>query len=71
MSQSLFEVGVFNSSVRKAVESGRRHPDLADDWAEIHYLEIRAPDGDAAKAKIEKRYPPANGYVVTEVRQVA
>jgi hypothetical protein len=70
MSQILFEIGVFNAAVRRAVAEGERHRDLTDDWADIHYLEVRADDVDGAKAKIEKRYPAARGFVVTEVRRL-
>jgi hypothetical protein len=71
MSQQVFEAGVFNAAVRRAVDDGRHHPDLKDDWADVHYVEIRAADEPAARSKLESRYPAANGFVLTELRQVA
>jgi hypothetical protein len=62
-----FEVGVFNAEVRAALKDGERHKELHDEWADIHYIEVRAPDQGEARARIERRYPPALGYVVTGV----
>lgn len=66
----LYEVGVFNARVRAALAEGERHANLSDDWADIHYFEILATDEAGARSKIERRYPPANGYVITDVKQV-
>lgn len=66
----LFEVGVFNARVRAALAEGERHADLSDDWADIHYFEVFAFDEKGARSKIERRYPPANGYVITDVKQI-
>jgi len=35
-----FEVGVFNTEVREAVQDGAHHRFLDDEWANIHWVEI-------------------------------
>jgi hypothetical protein len=66
----VYEIGVFNARVRKALAEGARDVNLSDDWADIHYFEILAEDERGARTKIERRYPAANGYVITDVKQV-
>jgi hypothetical protein len=70
MEQHVYEVGVFNARVRKALAEGVRDVALSDDWADIHYFEILATDEQGARTKLGRRYPAENGYVITEVRQV-
>jgi hypothetical protein len=64
-----FEVGVYNSEVRAALKAGKRHRDLTDDWADIHYFDIEAEDAQAARQRMERKYPPDRGYVVDSVEQ--
>jgi hypothetical protein len=70
MQQNVYEVGVFNARVRQALAEGESDPSLSDDWADIHYFEIRADDESVARTKMERRYPPANGYVITDVKKL-
>jgi hypothetical protein len=65
----IFEIGIYNARVRGALKEGERDKHLSDDWADIHYLEIDAPDEEAARSKVEKRYPPQNGFVIAAVFQ--
>jgi hypothetical protein len=62
-----FEVGVFNQEVADLMAKGMRHKHLKDEWAEIQYIPISAASPDAARHKIERRYPPENGYIVASV----
>tara|TARA_E500000331_G_scaffold236807_1_gene227154 strand:- start:310 stop:528 length:219 start_codon:yes stop_codon:yes gene_type:complete len=64
-----YEVAVFNQAVRDAMKEGERHPFLKDDWADIHWIEVRAYSPDAARQKIEVRYPSFRGYVITEIQE--
>jgi len=64
-----YEVAVFNQAVRDAMKEGERHPFLKDDWADIHWIEVRAYSPDAARQKIEARYPSFRGYVITEIQE--
>jgi len=51
------------------MNEGERHPFLKDDWADIHWIEVRAYSPDAARQKIEVRYPSFRGYVITEIQE--
>lgn len=62
-----FEIGVFNQGVRDALKQGKRHRDLTDDWADVHYLDVEADDATAARTKIARRYPAERGYVIASV----
>jgi hypothetical protein len=62
-----FEVGVYNQEVVDMMAKGLRHRHLKDDWAENQYFQITATSADAARRKIEARYPPENGYVIASV----
>ena len=64
-----FEVAVYNKEVRECVEGGERHRDLSDDWADIHYFEIVADNEAEARARIARKYPPHQGYVIESVEQ--
>ena len=56
-----FEVAVYNEDVRTALQEGRRHRDLTDDWADIHYIDVEARDAQHARNKAETRYPENRG----------
>jgi hypothetical protein len=65
----LYEVSVFNQEVRDAMKKGERHSFLKDDWATIHWIEVRAHTPGTARQKIEIRYPSSHGYVITDVEE--
>lgn len=65
-----FEVAVYNSEVRACVADQRRHRDLSDDWADIHYIEIEAEDHAQALDKAQRRYPDRRGYVIEAVTEI-
>lgn len=62
-----FEIGIYNKRVRELVKIGERHKNLADSWADLHYVEITAKDEAEARAKLDRRYPAAEGYVIEGV----
>jgi hypothetical protein len=62
-----YEIAIYNEEVRKLVADGRRHRHLSDAWAETHYIEIKADSPEEARAKVARRYPAENGYVIEEV----
>lgn len=65
-----FEVAVFNQEVVDQMAKGLRHKHLKDDWAENQYFQITAASVEAARRKIEARYPPENGYVISSIEPV-
>ncbi|NQV56554.1 MAG: hypothetical protein HQ503_11905 [Rhodospirillales bacterium] len=65
-----FEIAIFNADVRACVEAGDRHRDLKDEWADIHYFDIKAANAVEARAKISRRYPAEKGYVIENIAEV-
>jgi hypothetical protein len=65
-----FEVAVYNQQVVDQMAQGAHHKHLKDDWAENHYFEITAASPEAARRKIEARFPPSNGYVISSIEPV-
>ena len=65
-----FEVAIYNQDVRDRVRNGERHRDLADDWSEVHYIDVTADDETHARQIIERRYPRRRGFVVEAVVSV-
>jgi hypothetical protein len=62
-----YSVGVYNAEVRQLLKEGRRHRDLSDRWAEIHYVDFTAESPEEARLKAGRRYPKALGYIITDV----
>lgn len=62
-----YEVGIYNRQVREALQEGEKHRHLSDEWADIHWIEMIAVDERDVRERLRVRYPPENGYVVTEV----
>ena len=69
MAMANFEVAVFNQEVRDLVQNGQSHRDFTDDWADIHLIEISAPDVATALSKIRSRYPETRGFVINGVHE--
>jgi hypothetical protein len=51
------------------MKKGERHSFLKDDWATIHWIEVRAHTPGTARQKIEIRYPSSHGYAITDVEE--
>lgn len=62
-----YEVTVYNAEVRKKVEAGEHHARWGDDWADFRYIDIRAENEDQARAQVESRYPPDQGFIIDSV----
>ncbi|MDA5192739.1 hypothetical protein [Govanella unica] len=65
-----FEAAIYNQNVRDCLSVGDRHRDLDDEWAEIHYIEIRAHTQEEARQQITRKYPASKGFVIREVEEV-
>ncbi len=66
----IFEVAVYNRTVRDLVEQGDHHPNLNDEWADTHYIEVRAPSEEAVRAKMASSRPTRLGYVIDSITEV-
>ncbi|MEX2642821.1 MAG: hypothetical protein WD270_05165 [Acetobacterales bacterium] len=63
-----YEVALYNKDVRERVNADRRHSFLDDSWADVRYIEIKAESEDDVYAKLRRRYPEDQGFVVESVR---
>ncbi len=66
----IYEVAIYNRTVRDLVEQGDHHPELNDEWADTHYIEVRASSKEAARTKIESSHPKERGYIIDSVDEV-
>lgn len=62
-----FEIGVFNKTVREAIASGEKVKALDKEWADVHWVKIRASSVDRARSQAEAKYPAENGYVIVDI----
>ena len=65
-----FEVIVYNEQVRAKMKIGEHHRDLSDDWADAHYIEVKAADQSAAMRKMREIYPADKGFVIEGITEL-
>jgi hypothetical protein len=63
----VFEVAVYNESVRKLVEVNMSHSYLSDYWANPHIQDIKAQDEAEAEKIARDKFPSCEGFVVEQV----
>jgi len=69
----LYEVGIYNQTVRNYVRSGENIPDhinVSKDFECVMYFEREARNIQVLDSKISKEFPKNIGYVVDYVRKV-
>lgn len=66
----VFEFEIHNNDVAEAVKAGERHRFFKDEWASPHFFEFPGNDVDEARRKAERRYPVAQGFVISGGREV-
>jgi len=62
-----FEVGIFNQAVRDAMNAGEKHKHIRDDWADVHWINIRALHKEGARKKAESLHNPEMGFVIVDI----
>ncbi len=62
-----YEAAIFNQHVRDLVAVGDQHEDFIDSWADAHYIEVKAESEEEARSILERRYPKAQGFVLTDI----
>lgn len=65
-----FEIAVHNAAVRERLAEGLQHRQLSDEWGDTRFIEIKAPDEDAAWSKARSLYGESNGYVIEAVTEI-
>ncbi|MCC3304390.1 hypothetical protein [Sneathiella sp. HT1-7] len=65
--QLKFEAAIFNEEVLVALQEGEHHKDLADSWAETHYLDFYAENLEQAWEKMRRKYSAERGFVIKAI----
>ena len=68
----LFEVGIYNQTIRNYVRSGEVIPDHVTTSAvfqDVIYFDREATNTQVLNAKLEREFPPAEGFVIDYVKQ--
>ena len=65
-----FEAAVYNAEVRQKVADDEHHKRFADDWADMHYIEIEAENEEQARSKIEVMHPSVQGFVLDNIMKI-
>lgn len=68
---SRFEVRLYNSRVRELLEQDEKNTTGLDDrWADALYEGVDAPNPKMAAKMIRVKFPPRNGFVITNILYV-
>jgi len=67
---AIFEFAIYNKEVRQKVADGERHKRFADDWADMHYIEIEADNEEQARAQVEVMHPGVQRFVIDDIRKI-
>lgn len=62
-----YEAAIYNEQVRDAKKRGQQHPRIAADWASVRFIEVEAMNENMARAKLNQKYPPKDGFVIEEI----
>jgi hypothetical protein len=65
--QRVFEVSIYNKDVRSQVRENGGHHHFDDHWADVRVRDVVARDEDEARRLIAERFPPDDGFVITDV----
>ncbi len=65
-----FEVTIFNQEVRDCLKRLDKHESLEDEWEDPHSIDVTAFNEGGARAKVEKKYPPNRGFVITGIVEI-
>ncbi len=64
-----FEIPVYNTEVREAIQNKHLHANLEAKWADIHLIMIRAHTADEALAICRRKHPEKMGFVLGDVSE--
>ena len=66
-----FEVSLYNQEVRTLVRGNQGPPHFDARWADQRVLDVVARDENEARRVIAERFPPEDGFVITDVMPIA
>ena len=62
-----FEVSLYNREVRTLAQGNQGPSHFDAHWADARVLDVVARDESEARRLITERFPPEDGFVITEV----
>lgn len=65
----IFEVAIYNRSVRNKVKLRQKHTYFDDRWAKPQTRNVVARDEAEARVLISERFPPEDGFVIHSICQ--
>ncbi len=65
--RTAYEAAVYNKDVRAAVKDNQSHLLLGDHWADAQIHDVMACDEMEALRLILARYPPEQGFVISDL----
>lgn len=63
----VFEVSLYNEEVRTQARDNRCHQFFDARWADVQVRDVVARDAGEARRLISERFPPDDGFVITDV----
>lgn len=66
-----FEVSLYNREVRTLVRGNQGPSHFDAHWADVQVLDVVARDEGEARRLIAERFPPEDGFVITDVMMMA
>ncbi|ABC23447.1 hypothetical protein [Rhodospirillum rubrum] len=63
-----FSIAVYNATVRALTQDRVVHGQFDAHWADIQHQEVIAEDAAQARRLAARIFPPADGFVITEVK---
>ena len=65
-----FEVAIYNQQVRDKVAEGDSHEYYADEWADLHFIEISAESEDHVRSQVNGRHPFKSGFIIESIENI-
>lgn len=66
----IYEVVMYNTEVRAAVDFDEPHPRYDDGWADSRYIELPAKNIKSVIKKIRSKYPRKRGFKITAITEI-
>ena len=66
----IYEIVMYNTEVRAAVDFDEPHPRYDDGWADSRYIELPAKNVKSVIKKIRSKYPRRRGFKITAITEI-
>ena len=62
-----YEVAIYNQEVCDEIAKGENHKLYDEEWADLHFIDVSAPNEEGARAQLQSRYPAEKGFVIDSI----